>query len=82
MGFDDGPGPLLLGRFQSFGGQAEPDGKPRFATNPLFQRVVGFHPSKLRWLAKITYPFRALACYDEAYAQRHGGCHQDEVRRS
>jgi hypothetical protein len=48
MGSDDGPGPLLLGRFQSFGGQAEPDGKPLFATNPFFQRVVGFHPSRLR----------------------------------
>ena len=46
MGFDDGPDPLALGIFQTFGGEAEPGGNLTFAANPLFELVVGFHPSK------------------------------------
>src|SRR4051812_9764631 len=47
MGLDDGPDPLALGLFQTFGGEAEPGCDLLFAANPLIQLVVGFHPSRL-----------------------------------
>jgi hypothetical protein len=46
MGFDDGPDPLPLSPFQAFRGQAESGGKPLLASDPLFQLVVGFPPSR------------------------------------
>ncbi len=46
MGFGDGPDPLLLSPFQAFRGQGESGGEPLLASDPLFQLVVGFHPSR------------------------------------
>jgi hypothetical protein len=46
MGFDDGPDPLPLSPFQAFRGQAELGGEPLLASDPRFQLVVGFHPSR------------------------------------
>jgi hypothetical protein len=45
--FDDGPDPLPLGFFETFCGAAEPGGELLFASDPLSQLVVDFHPSRL-----------------------------------
>jgi hypothetical protein len=42
--FDDSPDALPLSLFEPFCGAAEPDGKPLFTLDPLFQPLDRFHP--------------------------------------
>jgi hypothetical protein len=64
MGFDDSPDPLALGRFQAFGGEAEPGGDLLFAANPPVQLVVGFHPPRLTISpVAVQKTGRLMACF-------------------
>ncbi len=48
MGFQNSPDSPRPGSFEAYGGEAEPDGEPLFATDLILQLVGGFHPPRLR----------------------------------